>query len=240
MRWLIQDPELSRIGSLIKSKEIGPGERAVIEVQSLNEAYRLSGGAEVMLKVSPLDAASSLSSLSPETGKTGEDGKWTFKTQFERPGAYRVEVQGEKEEAFIGRDDAILIVQGARKESLYSEPQPELLKALSEVSTGTAQSTRLSEDLRFVDQKKYRIVQQKSLPIWNRYVGLVLILFGIAGKNGGGAVTQSFARTPITSMTKHAPWSRLTALMRLAPVAIQRTCLIMKVSIEAPISRIGS
>ena len=71
-------------------------------------------------------------------------------------------------------------MQGARKESLYSEPQPELLKALSEVSTGTAQSTQLSEDLRFVDQKKYRIVQQKSLPIWNRYVGLVLILFGIA------------------------------------------------------------
>ena len=56
MRWLIQDPELSRIRVQLNQKEIGPGERAVIEVQSLNEAYRLSGGAEVMLKVSPLDA----------------------------------------------------------------------------------------------------------------------------------------------------------------------------------------
>ena len=61
---------------------------------------------------------------------------------------------GEKRGHFIGRDDAFFNRAGGTKESLYSEPQPELLKALSEVSTGTAQSTQLSEDLRFVDQKK--------------------------------------------------------------------------------------
>ena len=180
MRWLIQDPELSRVRVQLTQKEIGPGELAIVEIQSLNEAYRLSGGADVTLKISPLDEASSLSSLSPEKGQTGEDGKWVFKTKFDRAGAYRVEVQGEKEGHFIGRDDAILIVQGARKESLYSEPQPELLNAISEASTGTALNMQLNSDLQYVDQKQYRIVQQKSMPIWNRYTALVFILFGIA------------------------------------------------------------
>ena len=178
LRWLIQDPELSRVRIQLAQKETGPGEKAIIEVHSLNEAYRLSGGAEVTFKVSPLDEASTLGVFAPEKGVTGEDGKWIIKKTFDTPGAYRLEVQAEANGHFIGRDDEILIIQGARKELLFSEPRPELMAALSEMSMGQSVKGTVSPSFSYQDQKKYRIVQQKSIPIWNRYWALVFVLIG--------------------------------------------------------------
>ncbi len=181
LRWLIKDPELSRVKVAADKATVGPAEDIALEVRSFSPRYAPEGGASVRMTFVPLDVATTLDPKSlMQEGVTGEDGAWRAVFKPPAPGAWRVRVEATSEGRFIGGDEDAFVVTSADREKLFREPRPDLLQALAEAGRGRAVDVSSATGLPFVDHKVERVHRQKTEPLWNRVwvLGAVVALFG--------------------------------------------------------------
>jgi uncharacterized membrane protein len=179
LRWLIRDPELSRVKIHFERGTVGPSEDVPFEVRSFDPSYRPQGGAEVQLTLVPLDGGEAPAPLS---GTTGSDGAWRGTITPPAPGAYRVVASAKRDGRAIGRAENAFVVRGARAEKLHAEPRPDVLKAITRATGGELVEPNDVTELEFKDQGVEKIHRQKTEPLWHHWLPLLLVVICASGE----------------------------------------------------------
>jgi hypothetical protein len=174
LRWLIRDPELSRVKVHVSSPVIEPDTDVAIEVRSFDPRYRPQGGARVRVTLASLE-----SSATPPIvleGETAKDGIGRFTARPNATGAWQVTVDASVDGNAIGADQDAFVVRSARAEAMAMAPRPDLLRALAAAGNGFAVAPEDTGALRFVDRDQQRVHRQKTEPIWNRLDLLIAVV----------------------------------------------------------------
>lgn len=177
LRWLIRDPELSRVKVALSETTLAPGARLKAEIRSFDVRYAPEGGADVRVIFTPLDAAPA-SAPSEEIvidGKTDPDGQWQTEFTPPTPGAWRVRVSATKDGLSIGSDENAFVVQSVQLEALHAEPRADILRSIAAAGRGNFVGDGNVEDLRFRDHGIEKIHRQKTEPLWNHWLPMLWI-----------------------------------------------------------------
>ena len=177
LRWLIRDPELSRVKIGLSETELAPGTSLRAEVRSFDARYAPEGGADVRVVFTPLDA-SPTSDSSQEVileGKTDADGQWQTEFSPPTPGAWRVRVRATKDGLSIGSDENAFVVQSVQLETLHAEPRPEILRAIAAAGGGVFAEDGNVDGLRFKDHGVEKVHRQKTEPLWNHWLPMLWV-----------------------------------------------------------------
>ena len=175
LRWLIRDPELSRVKLSLDASARGvePGRPVAVEVHSFNARYQPEGGAQVKLTLVPLEETGKSQSLE---GVTGDDGVYRTALQPDAAGAFRVQVEAFAQGRSIGTDEDVIVVRAASLEKLYGEARPDVLKALAAAGGGRVVGEADITALPFTDQEVERVHRQRTEPLWNRWQALAVVV----------------------------------------------------------------
>jgi len=173
LRWLIRDPELSRVKVVLDSGTVGPDEPIPFEVRSFDPSYRPQGGAAVHLELVPLDGGRA---GAPIDGVTAADGSWRGELKNPGPGVYRIVARAEREGRTIGSDENAFVVKAARGEVLFTEPRADVMKALARATAGETIAPADITELEFIDQGVEKVHRQKTEPLWHHWLPLLLIV----------------------------------------------------------------
>ncbi|HEY1101374.1 MAG TPA: glutamine amidotransferase, partial [Myxococcota bacterium] len=184
LRWLIRDPELSRVklGIDADARGIEPGATVTAIVRAQDALYQAEAGAAVKLSLIPLDAdargdGTPPAAIDPLT--TGADGSARASLHPDRPGAWKVKVEVDKDGQLVGVDEDVFVVRTASLERLHAEARPDLLRSLAVASGGRAVDVDNVTGLPFVDHARVRVHRQKTEPLWNTATAL-LVIVGLA------------------------------------------------------------
>ena len=182
LRWLIRDPELSRVKIMVATPVVGPKDDIVLDVCLFNARYQPEGGDALKLTLTALDATDA--SVAPPTieGVTNESGAWRGTFHPPQAGAWRVRVEALHEGRAIGADEDAFVVKNAEVEKLYREPRPEVLEAIAAASGGRSVSPNDVASLSFIDHEVERVHRQKTEPLWNRYEVLIVVMLLAGGE----------------------------------------------------------
>lgn len=176
LRWLVRDPELSRVRVEPKRSVVPSGERIEAELRVLGPDYRGLKGAKLHAELHRLgeeaDAEPKLRTL--RTGKRGE-----AVVEFERPhaGSYQLRVWAEHAGHRIGETTEPFIVEAASRELMSPFPRPEILRALAEASGGAF--VDIEEPLPKIEVKDPRRVEvdrSRRVPVWNTWPPFFVLL----------------------------------------------------------------
>ena len=173
LRWLIRDPELSRVKLTVSPPRAAPGEPVDIEVRTFDAAYQPAGGVTITLQLGPLDGSRQRVT---QTVVTDAGGVGNLRFVPDAAGAWRVEATGRgKEGRSLGRTNQAFIVDAAKKEVVFSSPRADILQAIAEAGGGQSVAPDAVARLAFKDQEVVRVHKQKTEPGWHRPELLALL-----------------------------------------------------------------
>ncbi|MCP4499745.1 MAG: hypothetical protein GY822_07260 [Deltaproteobacteria bacterium] len=178
LRWLIRDPELSRVKVKSAKAVYEPDDEVVFEVRTFSQAYAPKGNLQVQLRVKPLDGIEAKEVII--NGVTDEFGRLKIQKASLGTGAFRVEVTCTEKSRQVGFDEDAFIIRTGSLEQIFAEPRGAALKILASETGGIRVSPNKISDLNFVDHKVERVHRQQSEPLWNRFT-TVLLLVLLAG-----------------------------------------------------------
>lgn|GEM_PF-195818 len=181
LRWLIRDPELSRVKLSLDADARGvePGAPVVAEVRAQDPLYQPEGGAEVRVRLIPLDGSPtpSVDDTAPKDAVvTGPDGIARVTLFPNKAGAWRVQATVTKGTETVGVDEEVFVVRQASLERLFGEARPELMTAIAAAGSGQARDADNVRDLAVIDHGRTRIHRQKTEAIWSTPAALLLIV----------------------------------------------------------------
>jgi uncharacterized membrane protein len=186
LRWLIRDPELSRVKLSLDADARGvePGAAVTALVAAQNANYQPEEGANVVVTLVPLDAdarGNGAALVPPAPVVTAADGLARVVLHPDRAGAWRVKVEVTKDGNLVGVDENVFVVRTASLERLHAEARPDILAAMAGASGGRAVDVESVTGLPFVDHGRMRVHRQKTEPLWNSAWALagVVVLAGL-------------------------------------------------------------
>jgi hypothetical protein len=176
MRWLIKDPELSRVRLSMDRTVHTLGQPASAEARVLGPDYRGLGDASVrvdLFRAERRDAA-------PErtlTVKTGPEGNAAIDLGQLAPGSYVVRATASAGTERIGVAEEPVIIEATDVELMAPFPRPEILRALAESSGGKFFDVGESlSSLEIRDSRRVEVDRTRVVPIWDGYPAVVLLV----------------------------------------------------------------
>ena len=185
LRWLIRDPELSRVqlDLDVDPRGVEPGADVVAEVRATDPMYQPEVGASVAVRLIPLDDTARGAQAAPIEGDdgvvTGADGSARVSLHPDRPGAWKVRAEVMKGGDLVGVDEDVFVVRQASLERLFAEARPEVLAALAAAGGGRSVDPDDVTGLPIADHGRVRVHRQKTEPVWNSWTAL-LVVVGLA------------------------------------------------------------
>jgi uncharacterized membrane protein len=182
LRWLIRDPELSRVQLDLDADPRGvePGAAVVAEVRAQDPMYQPEAGASVSVQLIPLDdTARGAQPAPPAAGDgvvTGSDGSARVTLRPDRAGAWKVRAEVRKGSEVVGVDEDVFVVRQASLERLFAEARPEVLAALAAAGGGRSVDPDDVTGLPVADHGRVRVHRQKTEPVWNTGAALLVIV----------------------------------------------------------------
>lgn len=176
LRWLIRDPELSRVKVHIGARVVEPGDDVGLTVHSYDARYAPEGGVTIALTLEPLDAPTAAAGAATALSVvTGEDGSARVPFVPTTTGAWRVRAQGTRDGRAVGTDVDAFVVRAAKKEILASAPRDDVLLSIASAGHGRMVVVDDVASLRFVDHEVERIHRQRTEPLWTRFEALFVL-----------------------------------------------------------------
>ena len=187
LRWLIRDPELSRVKLSLDADARGvePGTPVVAEVRAQDNVYQPEAGATVKVQLIALDGSSggvgavavpAVPAVPADAVVTGKDGSARVTLFPNKAGAWRVQATVTKNGQTVGVDDEVFVVRQASLERLFGEARPELMGAIAAAGGGQARDADTVTGLPVVDHGRVRIHRQRTEPIWSTPWALLAIV----------------------------------------------------------------
>lgn len=176
MRWLIKDPELSRVRLSMDRTVHTLGQPASAEVRVLGPDYRGLGDASVrvdLFRAERRDAA-------PErtlSVKTGPEGNAAIDLGQLAPGSYVVRATASAGTERIGVAEEPVIIEATDVELMAPFPRPDILRALAESSGGKFFDVGESlSSLEIRDSRRVEVDRTRVVPIWDGYPAVLLLV----------------------------------------------------------------
>lgn len=178
LRWLIRDPELSRVRLTAERSVVMLGDPVAAEVRVLGPDYRGLAKAEVHAELVPVDGAKSSAARDVVTGP---EGIALLGFSDVEPGTYVIRVDARADGERIGRAEEPVIVESADVELAAPFPRPELMRALADASGGRYFDVSESlGDIEIEDARRVEVDRTRRIPIWDTFGALIALLV-IAG-----------------------------------------------------------
>lgn len=181
LRWLIRDPELSRVQLDLDADPRGvePGAAVIAEVRAQDPMYQPEVGANVAVQLVPLDDTARGALPAPPAAEgvvTGNDGSARVTLHPDRPGAWKVRTEVTKGSEVVGVDEDVFVVRQASLERVFAEARPEVLAALAAAGGGRSVAPDDVTGLPVADHGRVRVHRQKTEPVWNTGAALLIIV----------------------------------------------------------------
>ncbi len=180
LRWLIRDPDLSRVRLSANRSVVLLGEPVGVEVRVLGPDYQGLAGAEVQARLVRLEDAGT-AVIKTEDLSTGADGRGVIVFDEVPAGTYNVEVRARHDGESIGRAAEPVIVEASEVEMQAPFPRPDVLRALAEASGGRFIDVGSSmPDMEIKDARRVEVDRTRRITIWDTWPAF-LILLALAG-----------------------------------------------------------
>ncbi len=180
LRWLIRDPELSRVRLKAERSVVLLGEPVGAEVVVLGPDYRGLKGAKVRARL--LKLGEGRTPVAEADVKTGPEGAGLLVFKDVAPGTYVIEAEARSGKERIGTAREPVIVEAADVEFQAPFPRPDILRALSEASGGQfIQVDEALPDIEIKDARRVEVDRTKRVPIWDTFpaFAVLLLLLGL-------------------------------------------------------------
>lgn len=174
LRWLIRDPELSRVRVSTERAVVYRGEPVAADVRVLGLDYAGLEGADVSAELIPLDPKIEGQAQSQLTGTEGSS---VVRFPDVEPGSYVLEVRATHGGELVGESREPVIVAASDVEMQAPFPDPELLRAIAEGSGGSYHDVRdrLAE-LQIEDPRRVEVDRTLTRSIWDGPLPFLLVL----------------------------------------------------------------
>jgi uncharacterized membrane protein len=176
LRWLIRDPQLSRVKIAFEQKRAEPAQTLPFTVRTYDDRYQPLAGGLVRGQVVDLEHEGP---PLPLEGTSGEDGVWRASFTPPGPGVYRVAVSATApgaDHVALGSAEDIVVVRAASAEALHREPEVARLRLLTDAAGGTTVDPAHVDDLVFAEPRQERVLRQQTSPLWDRWWWAVAIV----------------------------------------------------------------
>jgi uncharacterized membrane protein len=176
IRWLIRDPELRYLRVIVQRDSVPLGSPVRATIRAYNPDYSPASGIKVSYEIQRLPGGKGTA----KEARTNAEGDVPLELTLPREGAYRI-----RAEATIGgrdnQEDALVLVEPAGPEERKPRATPELLKQLSEVTSGKflGQVAELPE-LTFRDPRTVRVNWRRDVELWSRWWTLLACVLLLA------------------------------------------------------------
>ena len=171
LRWLVKDPEHSRIRLRSKKKTYKSSEKIIFDLYVQGKSYEPIAFAEVDIQILAPDQ----SMVAHESVSTGEQGhtKVTFENLPE--GQYSVIAHAQNIQKDIGKGSTVFVVENLGTELNDIKPRPDILQALSQTSGGRSfqLGDTLWDDLAFTAPKVEEIDRRQNIELWDNFYALL-------------------------------------------------------------------
>jgi uncharacterized membrane protein len=166
IRWLIRDPDLTRLRAAPGRETYRPGERVTLEVRGLDTNYRPAEGARAWVEITSPDERVPPVRLE---GMTGADGTWVGELKPPAPGPYKVRAgaSGSGGEV-LGAEETAFVVRAAGRELEDARPGHGLLRALAELSDGEIYTLPRGDlpELALKTSQSVKVNRKRNIEIW--------------------------------------------------------------------------
>ncbi|MEQ9498250.1 MAG: glutamine amidotransferase [Deltaproteobacteria bacterium] len=175
LRWLIRDPELSRVRLTADRSVVMLGDPVGAEVKVLGPDYRGVAGAKVHAELIPVESKNGTAAARDVV--TGPEGSAVLVFRDVEPGTYAIRVDARANGERVGRATEPVIVESADVELAAPFPQPEIMRALAESSGGRYIDVSESlGDIEIRDARRVEVDRTRRIPIWDTFFALITLL----------------------------------------------------------------
>lgn len=172
LRWLVRDPEHSRVQVTPEKRRFDEGESVDVGFTVRESDYTpVPGGSlEVTLErgVGP---------QLTQNAQTNDQG--TARLAFEglETGAYRVRAKATRDGREIGTGEAVFVVESRSIETARAAPRPELLRAIADATGGRAFDVNDSlADVKVVDPDVVEVDRRRNIELWDNAWALIAMI----------------------------------------------------------------
>ncbi|MDP7038124.1 MAG: hypothetical protein QGI45_03125 [Myxococcota bacterium] len=171
LRWLVKDPEHSRIRLRSKKKTYKSTEKIVLDLHVQGKSYEPIAFAEVDIQILAPDQ----SMVAHESVSTGEQGHTKVVFESLPEGQYSVIARAQNVFAEIGKGSTVFVVENLGIELNDIKPRPDILRALSQASGGRAfqLGDAIWDDLAFTAPKVEEIDRRQNIELWDNFYALI-------------------------------------------------------------------
>ncbi len=176
LRWLIRDPELSRVRIKAERSVVLLGDAVGAEIKILGTDYRGLADAMVEAELIRLQGDSKATLPAGQELKTGPDGTAIVRFEKVPPGTYQIVVKARKGRERIGTAKEPVIVEAADVEYQAPFPNPEILRALAEGSGG--RYIEVTEDMPEIEVKQAQRVEvdrTRTVSLWDSWPAIIVL-----------------------------------------------------------------
>lgn len=185
IRWLIKDPELKLVKLEVAENTWAPGQVARVNVRVAKPDYTPAADAEGILSIAwrPLTdltrngGAASAPTIKTQTFRTNATGLATIELPVEQAGVWELEAQVLTEAGQFKDNDTLLVTPDVM-EWRDILPRDELLEAIAQATSGTAQLLPGASvsSLRFEPPRTVQINRRRVIQLWDSAPLFLLIL----------------------------------------------------------------
>jgi uncharacterized membrane protein len=177
MRWLMRDPEVSRLRLLASQEHAKVGENVDFTVRVLGADYQPLPGAVVTLSVKDSGDAPDTQSDADISGQSGADGTFTFPYAVKRGGVIRAVAKTELDGEPL---ETTLLVYGEESalERTALTPRPDLMSLIAHTLGGTAQNIDGAqlEKMRLSDAEAVTVDRHREVSLWRTWPALFALM----------------------------------------------------------------
>jgi len=174
LRWLVRDPEHSRVQLLTGKHRYTPSEEVSLAVNVRGQDYQPVSGAQVTLTVTATTSGpAKVTALT-----TGDDGGAHARLTELAQGPYRATATAQLNGKDFGSASAVFVVDAQSDELSRAAPRPDLLRAVSAQTGGAALdlSPGALERVHLVDPAVVEISRRRAVDIWDNGIALAAII----------------------------------------------------------------
>lgn len=175
LRWLVQDPETSRVQVRPERKRFNVGEAAEVVFSVRSKDYRPIPFATLQVTL----GYSTDETQSVEEVTTGESGVLRHRFENLAPGAYRVSAKARNGGQELGQSEGVFLVAEESIELSRGAPRPKLLEAIAEATGGVALNAPQNpwNQVAKVDPDVVEIDRRRNVELWDNGWALAIGLF---------------------------------------------------------------
>ncbi len=164
LRWLVRDPEHSRVRVTPEKRRFEVGEPVEVGFSVLGQDYQPVSAAHIRASVTE----STSGGIRLDDLTTDEGGMARHRYTDLPEGAYRVSAEASASGKQVGTGQGVFVVESRSPELVNSAPRPELLTKIAKATGGrSVEMASMWSDLELVDPEVIEIDRRRNIELWD-------------------------------------------------------------------------